>query len=69
MRQQFVDLRLGLPAVLVHQRPTSGRGNHDFGCPGGTMIVGILPRLIHIERVVGMLDGRNAQSTSDQLGQ
>ena len=66
-RYQFSERRLLIAAQFVLQGPAAPRGDHDLACAGLAVTPRILTRLIEIERVVRVLDGRNRDPASDQL--
>ena len=65
--QQRVQRRLGCAAQLVDHRPAPRRGQHHLPCAGLAMAPGVLARLVEIDLVVGVLDGRDAVAGRGQM--
>src|SRR6185295_13276449 len=61
-----LERRLLGAAQLVHQHPAPRRSDEDLGGAGVAMAIGILARLVDVERVVGVLDERHAQPAADE---
>src|SRR5205085_6241957 len=52
---------LGSAAQLVHQHPAARRGDEHLGGAGVAVTIGVLARLVDVERVVRVLDKRHPQ--------
>ncbi len=66
LRQYLHQRRLGFAAELVHDRPAPARDDGDFARAGLAVQPGILARLIEIELMMRMFDGRDFQAALDQ---
>ena len=66
LRQQLRDGRLWCAAQFMHQRIAIGGRNQHFRRAGLAVRVRILARLVDVERVVGVLQGRHLESVRDK---
>src|ERR1051326_881974 len=62
----LLEPRLVGAAQLVHQHPAPRRGDQDLGRARMAVAVGVLARLIDVERVMSVLDERYAQPAADE---
>jgi hypothetical protein len=56
-----IERRLSRAAQLVHQHPAARGGDQHFRGAGVAVAIGVLARLVDIERMVRVLDERDAQ--------
>ena len=61
-RQDLVQRRLALAAQFVHQRPATARDDRDLAGAGGAVAKRVGARLIDVEIVMGVLDGRDVDA-------
>ena len=66
LRQHIGKRRLGLLAQFVHDRPAPARHDRDLAGAGLAVQPGILARLVDIEFMVRVLDGRDFEAAPDQ---
>ena len=64
--QYLHERRLGFAAKLMHDRPAPAGNDRDFARAGLPMQPGILARLVEIEFMMRVLDGRDFQAARDQ---
>ncbi len=60
--------RFGAAADLMHLHPAAGGGHDHLARPGFAVLVGILARLIDIERVMRVFHGRDLHAATAQQG-
>ena len=68
LAQQIGERGLGRVSELVHDDPAARRRHDHLGRARLAVLVRILARLIDVERVVGVLDRRDLESTLREHG-
>src|SRR5262245_64969490 len=66
--EQRLERELGVSTQLVHERPTVGRADQHLGRPRHPMGVGVLARLVDVEGMMGVLEGRYLEPAGDDTG-
>src|SRR5262245_26261782 len=63
--EQRFEGELGVSTQLVHERPTVGRADQHLARPRHPVGMGVLARLVDVEGVMGMLEGRYLEPAGD----
>jgi len=66
LRQDFGERQLGCLTQLVNDRPAPARGDCDLARAGLAVQPRILARMVDVEVMVGVLDGRDLEAAPDQ---
>jgi len=67
MPEELLKRRLRRIEKLADMRPAARRRYYDFDCPSGTMLMTVLARMINIEFVMGVLYGRDPQTSGSEF--